>query len=60
MIAKYQELCLAILHTEYVPLISDKFIILRHDVDRKVENALKMAQLENELGIASTYYTRYY
>ena len=64
--AKYQELCLAILHTEYVPLTvqdyfgysSDKFIILRHDIDRKVENALKMAHLENELSIASTYYFR--
>jgi hypothetical protein len=33
-------------------------IMLRHDVDRRPENALAMAELENSLGIASTYYFR--
>ncbi len=33
-------------------------IILRHDVDRLPNNALMMAQLENDLGICSTYYFR--
>ena len=33
--------------------------ILRHDVDRKVKNALFMAELEHRLGIHSTYYFRY-
>lgn len=35
-----------------------QFIIHRHDVDRKPENALAMAQLEAEHGISSTYYAR--
>ena len=66
--AKYQELCETIVESEYTTLtftqyfapknIPDKFVILRHDVDRKPENALKMAELENSLGIISTYYFR--
>jgi len=36
----------------------DGFIILRHDVDRKPERALRMALLEHELGIRSSYYFR--
>ncbi len=35
-----------------------KYVILRHDVDRKPTNSLKFAQLENELGIRSSYYFR--
>jgi len=35
-----------------------KTIILRHDVDRLPQNALKMAKLENELGIQASYYFR--
>lgn len=34
------------------------FCIIRHDVDRKPENALKMAALEHTLGIRSTYFFR--
>ncbi len=37
---------------------NSKLIILRHDVDRKPENALRTAQMENELGIKGTYYFR--
>jgi len=33
-------------------------LILRHDVDRLPINALRMAKLENELGIEGTYYFR--
>jgi len=33
-------------------------IILRHDVDRKPLNSLRMAKIENELHIRSTYYFR--
>jgi len=33
-------------------------ILLRHDVDRKPRNALKVAELEHKLGIVSTYYFR--
>lgn len=35
------------------------FVILRHDIDRKPLNALKMAELESKLGVQSTYYFRY-
>ena len=35
-----------------------KAVILRHDVDERPENALKMAQIEYELGIKATYYFR--
>jgi hypothetical protein len=33
-------------------------IMLRHDVDRRPQNALEMARAENRLGIRSTYYFR--
>ena len=35
-----------------------RFVVLRHDVDRRPQNALRMAILENEAGISSTYYFR--
>ena len=66
--AKYKELCETIVESEYTTLtftqyfylknVPEKFIILRHDVDRKPENAVEMAKLENRLGITSTYYFR--
>lgn len=66
---KYKELCLTLLESGYDPLSvyaylsskkkNDKQVIMRHDVDRKPMNALKMAELEAELGIQSTYYFRY-
>ena len=34
------------------------FVILRHDVDRRPENALQMAIAESSIGIHSTYYFR--
>jgi hypothetical protein len=34
-------------------------IILRHDVDNRIDNALKIAVLERDLGIKSSYYVRY-
>ena len=41
-----------------LPEAPESFVIIRHDVDRKPGNALKMARLENEMGIRSTYYFR--
>ena len=38
--------------------IEGKTIILRHDVDEKAWNALKMAQLEKDMGVNATYYFR--
>ena len=33
--------------------------VLRHDVDRKLRNALRIAELEARKGVVSTYYVRY-
>lgn len=38
--------------------LPERFIIHRHDVDRKPENSLAMARLEAEYDIPSTYYFR--
>lgn len=35
-----------------------KYILMRHDVDRKPQNSLAMAKLEASLGIRATYYFR--
>lgn len=65
---KYEELITASLEAgydhltvrEYLTLeeLPERFMMYRHDVDRKPENALAMAQLEASLGISSTYYFR--
>lgn len=36
----------------------DNFVVMRHDIDRFPNNALKTAKIEKELGIKSTYYFR--
>lgn len=36
----------------------ESFCLIRHDVDRKPANALRMARLENGMGVKSTYYFR--
>jgi len=65
---KYGELCRALKNVGYTPATVYQFLsgdapgkiaILRHDVDRKPENAMRMAELEHSLGICSTYYFRY-
>lgn len=65
---KYGDLCHALLYAGHVPSTVHQYLsckstqptcILRHDVDRKPKNALKMARLEYTLGIRSTYYFRY-
>lgn len=38
--------------------LPERFVILRHDVDRKPGNAVRMAALEADRGIESTYYVR--
>lgn len=37
----------------------ENFILIRHDIDRKPYNALRMAKMEKEMGIKSTYYFRH-
>ena len=39
-------------------LSTDKYVILRHDVDAKPENSLKTAQIEHSLGAKASYYFR--
>jgi len=43
---------------EYIKSSKDKVVILRHDVDRKPENALVIAKIEKEAGIEASYYFR--
>ncbi len=38
--------------------ISDKFIILRHDIDKKPKNALVFAEIESSLEVKASYYFR--
>ena len=66
----YKDLCLALLDSGYTPLTvysylggqkkkNNKLVVLRHDIDRKFGNALRMAEWVYELGIPSTYYFRF-
>ena len=36
----------------------DRFVVMRHDVDRKPGNALDMARMEADAGVSTTYYFR--
>lgn len=38
--------------------LPEHFVVLRHDVDRKVANALALARVEAARGVAATYYFR--
>lgn len=65
---KYRELCNAMINSgyslltleKYITLKSkpEKYIIIRHDIDIKPDHALRIAEIEKELGISSTYYIR--
>ena len=66
---KYRELLVAFKNAGYefytfeqylnkLNSLAEKFIVLRHDVDLKVDNSVATAMVENELGINSTYYFR--
>lgn len=65
-LAKYEELCKAMVDSDCTPVSvcayleaqPNRCIILRHDVDRKPEQAMKIAQIEKDFGITSTYYFR--
>ena len=60
---------MAILSSGYTPMtvlaylespgLPGRFAIIRHDVDRSIGNARRMAQLECDLGISATYYFRF-
>jgi hypothetical protein len=67
-LSKYREMCQAILASGYSTWPIARYMatrdapglvaLLRHDVDRRPGSALRMAQLEHELGIQATYYVR--
>jgi hypothetical protein len=40
--------------------LPESFAMMRHDIDRKPENALSTARIEAESGIRATYYFRRY
>ena len=69
MLAKYEQLLRCALENGYTvlpvvdylscsPRDARKYLVLRHDVDRALGRALRMAQLEHQLGVHSTYYFR--
>ncbi len=65
---KFRQLCCSmekkynfITMNEYVTAgdqLPERFILMRHDVDRAAKNALKIASIEEEFGIRATYYFR--
>jgi hypothetical protein len=65
-IEKYQQLLYAIQKNGYIFQTMEQFmdapagrvVVLRHDVDERPENALKMALSEHKMGIRATYYFR--
>jgi len=59
----YEEICKIILHSEYKlcffndDIQSSRFIVvLRHDIDQSVEQALRIAKIENDYNIKSTFF----
>ena len=66
-IDKYRELLLALQGSGYELMRYDEFcggkraekmIVIRHDVDRSVERARRLARVENEMGVKASYYFR--
>ncbi len=69
-LAKYLDLCEAILTHDYLPMTVYGYLsgvhrqgqqcaIFRHDIDRRIDHALRLAEVEAGLGISATYYFRY-
>jgi len=64
---KYRELCLTLQEKSVIYTVFEYLLkkpegpvaIVRHDIDRKIGNALRMAKFEHDMGIHSTYYFRY-
>ena len=64
----YENLCNSLKHNNFKTIgVNDfitksnsksKYAIIRHDVDARPQNALRMAKLESNLNISSTYYFR--
>jgi hypothetical protein len=65
-LSKYKEILLSLKKVSYDFYTMEEWfikyvnkgVVIRHDVDRRANNSLKKAILENSLGIKSTYYFR--
>lgn len=65
-LAAYQELIESLMDNYKIITVQQYFalkeqapyVVMRHDVDRRPQNALRMAELEAEMRVASTYYFR--
>ena len=66
-IKKYRELILALKDAgyEFVTYVeyaeghrADKLVVMRHDVDRQVERARRLAEVESEMRVRASYYFR--
>ena len=55
---KNRSYCFKAFHEYIASPISEKLIVLRHDVDKLPQNSLVIAKLENEIGIKGSYYFR--
>ena len=64
---KYEELISALKNAEYEIVTyveyckgcrADKLVVMRHDVDRSVERARRLAEVELEVGVKASYYFR--
>lgn len=64
---KYLQLLLQLQNSGYVFItyanyfagnLPARFVILRHDVDRRPKNSLEIAKIENAIGVRATYYFR--
>ncbi|MBE0676649.1 MAG: hypothetical protein IH591_18485 [Bacteroidales bacterium] len=65
-VAMYRKLLLALKESgyafqtfeEYSLSPGKKIVIMRHDVDRRAQNALRLAEIESEMGIKGSYHFR--
>jgi hypothetical protein len=69
-LAKYAELCRALVEAGYAPLtisaylerkpgaLPPSFVLLRHDVERSLRDAVRLAEVEADHGFAGTYFLR--
>ncbi|TGC08368.1 hypothetical protein [Methanolobus halotolerans] len=65
---KYKQLCSSLERNNFSPItlaeymmakeLPDKYVMMRHDIDRNPPKALETAKIEQELNIKATYYFR--
>jgi hypothetical protein len=68
-IVKFHKLCSALVNNNYVPVtmehylssrndLPERFVIMRHDIDKWPKAGLRAAHVEKDLGLKATYYFR--